>query len=228
LLASQGSKGKNRNSLACLRNAGSYFAVTYCTMLFVQTSSNIHTFCLWSEYVMNAFNCKGFPCVCVVINGAEWDNELLSISLPSGNYTPPTPQVTTLNRIKGHYRHHLPTPYTLHPKHVHPHSPPSSSAASNTSPTSATKPNQAETCGSARVAVSGSNENSVKGSGMPCQEARRLRKQVRSVLTTIESELSMSWSAWKGFSRMLTTFGVGRGSSGCSQSGLGVRGLPRG
>ena len=30
LLASLGSKGKNRNSLACLRNAGSYFVVTYC------------------------------------------------------------------------------------------------------------------------------------------------------------------------------------------------------
>jgi len=26
-----GSKGKNRNPLACLRNAGSYFAITYCT-----------------------------------------------------------------------------------------------------------------------------------------------------------------------------------------------------
>src|SRR6056300_1683319 len=31
LLASLGSKGKNRNSLACLRNAGFYSAVTYCT-----------------------------------------------------------------------------------------------------------------------------------------------------------------------------------------------------
>ncbi len=30
LLASLGSKGKNRNSLACLRNAGSHSAVTYC------------------------------------------------------------------------------------------------------------------------------------------------------------------------------------------------------
>ena len=31
LLASLGSKGKNRNSLACLRNAGFYSAVTYCS-----------------------------------------------------------------------------------------------------------------------------------------------------------------------------------------------------
>jgi hypothetical protein len=31
LLASLGSKGKNRNSLACLRNAGSYSAESYCT-----------------------------------------------------------------------------------------------------------------------------------------------------------------------------------------------------
>jgi len=31
LLASLGSKGKNRNSLACLRNAGFHFAVTYCS-----------------------------------------------------------------------------------------------------------------------------------------------------------------------------------------------------
>ena len=31
LLASLGSKGKNRNSLTCLRNAGFYSAVTYCT-----------------------------------------------------------------------------------------------------------------------------------------------------------------------------------------------------
>jgi hypothetical protein len=30
LLASLGIKGKNRNPLACLRNAGSYFAITYC------------------------------------------------------------------------------------------------------------------------------------------------------------------------------------------------------
>ena len=30
LLASLGSKGKNRNPVACLRNAGSYSAVTYC------------------------------------------------------------------------------------------------------------------------------------------------------------------------------------------------------
>jgi hypothetical protein len=30
LLASLGSKGKNRNSFACLRNAGFHFAVTYC------------------------------------------------------------------------------------------------------------------------------------------------------------------------------------------------------
>ena len=30
LLVSLGRKGKNRNSLACLRNAGSYSAVTYC------------------------------------------------------------------------------------------------------------------------------------------------------------------------------------------------------
>jgi len=30
LLASLGSKGENRNSLACLRNAGSYFAESYC------------------------------------------------------------------------------------------------------------------------------------------------------------------------------------------------------
>jgi len=30
LLASLGSKGKNGNSLACLRNAGSHSAVTYC------------------------------------------------------------------------------------------------------------------------------------------------------------------------------------------------------
>ena len=30
LLASLGSKGKNRNSLACLRNAGFHSAVTYC------------------------------------------------------------------------------------------------------------------------------------------------------------------------------------------------------
>ena len=30
LLASLGSKGKNRNPLACLRNAGSYFAESYC------------------------------------------------------------------------------------------------------------------------------------------------------------------------------------------------------
>ena len=31
LLASLGSKGKNGNPLACLRNAGSHFAVTYCS-----------------------------------------------------------------------------------------------------------------------------------------------------------------------------------------------------
>ena len=31
LLASLGSKGKNGNSLACLRNAGSHSAMTYCT-----------------------------------------------------------------------------------------------------------------------------------------------------------------------------------------------------
>ena len=30
LLASLNIKGKNKNSLACLRNAGSYFAITYC------------------------------------------------------------------------------------------------------------------------------------------------------------------------------------------------------
>ena len=30
LLASLGSKGKNRNPLACLRNAGSYSGMTYC------------------------------------------------------------------------------------------------------------------------------------------------------------------------------------------------------
>ena len=30
LLASLGSKGKNGNSLACLRNAGSHSAMTYC------------------------------------------------------------------------------------------------------------------------------------------------------------------------------------------------------
>ena len=30
LLASLGGKGKNRNSLACLRNAGSYSAESYC------------------------------------------------------------------------------------------------------------------------------------------------------------------------------------------------------
>jgi hypothetical protein len=30
LLASLGSKGKNRNSLACLRNAGSYSGIRYC------------------------------------------------------------------------------------------------------------------------------------------------------------------------------------------------------
>ena len=33
LLASLGSKGKNRNSLACLRNAGSHSAVTYCIIV---------------------------------------------------------------------------------------------------------------------------------------------------------------------------------------------------
>ena len=33
LLASMGSKGKNRNSLACLRNADSHSAVTYCVQL---------------------------------------------------------------------------------------------------------------------------------------------------------------------------------------------------
>ena len=33
LLASLGIKGKNRNPLACLRNAGSYFAITYCIVL---------------------------------------------------------------------------------------------------------------------------------------------------------------------------------------------------
>ena len=32
LLASLGSKGKNRNPLACLRNAGSYFGVSYCSV----------------------------------------------------------------------------------------------------------------------------------------------------------------------------------------------------
>ena len=32
LLASLGSKGKNRNSLACLRNAGYHFAITYCNL----------------------------------------------------------------------------------------------------------------------------------------------------------------------------------------------------
>ena len=32
LLASLGGKGKNRNSLACLRNAGSYSALTYCNI----------------------------------------------------------------------------------------------------------------------------------------------------------------------------------------------------
>ena len=31
LLASLGSKGTNRNSLACLRNAGFDFAITYCS-----------------------------------------------------------------------------------------------------------------------------------------------------------------------------------------------------
>ena len=31
LLASLGSKGENRNSRACLRNAGSYLAESYCT-----------------------------------------------------------------------------------------------------------------------------------------------------------------------------------------------------
>ena len=31
LLASLGIKGKNRNSLACLRNAGSHFAESYCS-----------------------------------------------------------------------------------------------------------------------------------------------------------------------------------------------------
>src|SRR6056300_236068 len=33
LLASLGSKGKNRNSLACLRNAGFYSAESYCSTL---------------------------------------------------------------------------------------------------------------------------------------------------------------------------------------------------
>jgi hypothetical protein len=32
LLASSDIMDKNRNSLACLRNAGSYSAVTYCTV----------------------------------------------------------------------------------------------------------------------------------------------------------------------------------------------------
>jgi hypothetical protein len=32
LLASLGSKGKNRNSLACLRNAGFHSAQSYCTV----------------------------------------------------------------------------------------------------------------------------------------------------------------------------------------------------
>ena len=32
MLASPGSIGKNRNSLTCLRNAGSYFAMTYCAV----------------------------------------------------------------------------------------------------------------------------------------------------------------------------------------------------
>jgi len=36
LLASLDSKGKNRNSLACLRNAGSHSAESYCTCLLTQ------------------------------------------------------------------------------------------------------------------------------------------------------------------------------------------------
>ena len=39
LLASLGSKAKNRNSVACLRNAGSYSAVTYCTFV-----ERVHSF----------------------------------------------------------------------------------------------------------------------------------------------------------------------------------------
>ena len=35
LLASLGSKGKNRNSLACLRNAGFHSAVKYCSIMHV-------------------------------------------------------------------------------------------------------------------------------------------------------------------------------------------------
>ena len=43
LLASLGSKGKTRNSLACLRNAGFHFAESYCTRAKRGLSALIHS-----------------------------------------------------------------------------------------------------------------------------------------------------------------------------------------
>ena len=42
MLASLGGKGKNRNCLACLRNAGSYSALTYCTAETLMFEREVH------------------------------------------------------------------------------------------------------------------------------------------------------------------------------------------
>ena len=49
LLASLGSKGKNRKSLACLRNAGSHSAVTYCNYLLAIFITNM-------QYLLRIWN----------------------------------------------------------------------------------------------------------------------------------------------------------------------------
>ena len=50
LLASLGSKGKNRNSLVCLRNAGSHSAVTYCTRSIMLTRASPETAHFGGDY----------------------------------------------------------------------------------------------------------------------------------------------------------------------------------
>jgi hypothetical protein len=49
LLASLGNKGKNRNSLACLRNAGSHSGVSYCRFL-VQIWQNFNFCTDWHAF----------------------------------------------------------------------------------------------------------------------------------------------------------------------------------
>ena len=57
MLASLRSKGKNRNSLACLRNAGSYFAVSYCIRMYVCVCVYMYTVCVYVYICTYADTC---------------------------------------------------------------------------------------------------------------------------------------------------------------------------